>query len=256
MVPFALGHRLPGWLRKPLFGDRERYGLEIRDDDPDWIAWRDEICLQFYEGTQKQAAGDRVNDAGYRIMRDVDLTGLRVLEIGPGHIRHLPYWRGTPACFVIADIQQNMLDASSAILTEHGITHQAVHVARHRELPFANAEFDLVVSFYALEHLYPFAPYLAEMLRVLKPGGRLVGAIPAEGGIAWGLGRYLTSRRWMKHNSNIDPDKLICWEHPNFADGLVETLDGAMERQRLSFWPLRVPSIDLNLVLKFIYVRC
>jgi hypothetical protein len=33
----------------------------------------------------------------------------------------------------------------------------------------------------------------------------------------WGLGRMVTSRRWFKAHTTIDLNKLICWEHPNFA---------------------------------------
>jgi SAM-dependent methyltransferase len=99
------------------------------------------------------------------------------------------------------------------------------------------------------------APYLDEMLRVLKSGGRLVGAIPAEGGLAWGTGRFFTSRRWLRRNSSIDPDKIICWEHPNFADFLLNSLDERMTRQWLSYWPFGLASIDFNLVIRFIHVR-
>ena len=112
-----------------------------------------------------------------------------------------------------------------------------------------------MVSFYSLEHLYPLEPYVAGILRVLKPGGVLIGAIPAEGGLGWGLGRYLTSRRWFKKHTTINPDKLICWEHPNFADHVLTTLDRNMVQQHLGFWPLAVPSIDMNLVIKFIYAK-
>ena len=35
----------------------------------------------------------------------------------------------------------------------------------------------------------------------------------------------LTSRRWMKKNTNIDPDKIIYWEHPNFVSNIKFHLD-------------------------------
>ena len=72
-------------------------------------------------------------------------------------------------------------------------------------------------------------------------------------GLAWGGGRSLTSRRWLKKNTNIDPDKLISWEHPNFADEIFATLDRKFTRQALSFWPCRIPLIDANLIGRFIY---
>jgi SAM-dependent methyltransferase len=252
----TLGHRLPHRLSAPLFGDRAKFGLVVRPEDPCWQEWLS-TYLNFYFGTQKQSVGRVVNNAGYGVMTRIDLTGKRVLEIGPGDINHIGWWRGTPACYVCADIQEAMLDLSSKRLTARGISHESrlVNRADLGVLPFEDCEFDVVVSFYSLEHLYPLARYVDGMLRVIKPGGMLIGAIPAEGGLGWGIGRLLTSRRWLKRNTNINPDKLICWEHPNFADHILATLDGRMRRQYLGFWPLGIPSIDLNLVIKFVYAK-
>lgn len=252
----TLGHRLPHVLSAPLFGDRAKFGLVVQLEDACWQEWQ-KTYLDFYFGTQKQSVGRVVNNAGYGVMRRIDLTGQQVLEVGPGDINHIGCWRGTPARYVIADIQQAMLDLASERLSAGGIPHECRLVERSDlgVLPFEDGQFDVVVSFYSLEHLYPLAPYVDGMLRVLKPGGALIGAIPAEGGLGWGMGRFLTSRRWLKRNTGIDPDKLICWEHPNFADHILGTLDGRMRQQYLGFWPLGIPSIDLNLVIKFVYAK-
>ncbi len=45
-------------------------------------------------------------------------------------------------------------------------------------LPFADATFDVVSAFDVLEHLHAPEPALAEIARVLKPGGFLIGATP------------------------------------------------------------------------------
>jgi len=252
----TLGHRLPHLLSARLFGDRARFGLVAQADDSCWLEWQ-RAYLDFYFSTQRQSVGRVVNDAGYRVMTRIDLTGKQVLEIGPGDIAHIGWWRGTPARYVAADIQEAMLTLSSGILAARDIPHESRLLDRADlgRLPFEAAEFDAVVSFYSLEHLYPLAPHVDGVLRVLKPGGTLIGAIPAEGGLGWGLGRFLTSRRWLKRNTSINPDKLICWEHPNFADQILGTLDRRMRRQYLGFWPLAIPSIDLNLVIKFIYAK-
>src|SRR5690606_17752765 len=103
--------------------------------------------------------------------------------------------------------------------------------------------------------LHPFSRYLDGMLRVLRSGGILVGAIPAEGGLGWGLGRFLTSRRWLLRNTGIDPDKIICWEHPNFAEDILRHMDGQLVRRVLRYWPLGVPSLDLNLIVQFVFEK-
>jgi hypothetical protein len=97
---------------------------------------------------------------------------------------------------------------------------------------------------------------LSDLVRVLKPGGILAGAIPTEGGLAWGAGRYLTSRRWLRKNTGIDPDKIICWEHPNYADAVIAQLDNAMHRDSVKFWPFSaIPLLDTNLIIRFEYSK-
>jgi len=148
-----------------------------------------------------------------------------------------------------------MMGFAANKLTEKGIPYESVFVARNQALPIESSSVDVVVSFYSLEHLYPLEPYLQDMCRVLKPGGLLIGAVPSEGGLAWGLGRMLTSRRWFKKNTNIDPDKIICWEHPNYADHLFAEMDRLFVRKDVKFWPLGVPLLDINLILSFQYIK-
>ena len=253
MTRLAIRHILPSFLRAPLWGDRERWGLTVKEQDPCWQEWLDTYA-DFYLANQREGIGTRVNDAGYRVMSSIDLSGKRVLEIGAGDIRHMPHWRGQPAEYLLADVSTDMMDFARKRLSEADIPHRPLLVKRNQLLALDDASVDVIVSFYSLEHLYPLRPYLEEMQRVLKPGGTLIGAIPAEGGLAWGGGRLLTSRRWFKKNTTIDPDKIICWEHPNFADQIVAELDQLFERQNLVHWPLSwVPLLDLNLILRFLY---
>ena len=65
--------------------------------------------------------------------------------------------------------------------------------------------------------------------------------------------RYLSY--WFKKNTNIDPDKIICWEHPNYADHLFAEMDRLFVRKDVKFWPLGVPLLDVNLILSFHYIK-
>ncbi|MCX7734255.1 MAG: class I SAM-dependent methyltransferase [bacterium] len=256
MIYITFGYRLPYFISKVLFGDRRRFGVVANTDDPCWKEW-EKTYLDFYYNNQKKSVGKIVNNAGYHVMSKIDMEGKKILEIGPGDISHIPYWRSKPDLYIIADTQNQMLDLSSKKLERFNINYSKILVMGRGfiELPFRDEELDIIVSFYTFEHLFPLENYLKEFKRILKKGGRIVGAIPCEGGLAWDLGRFFTTRRWFKRNTNINPDKIICWEHPNFADTVLKTLDLHMKRLYVNFWPFKIPFIDFNLIVSFIYEK-
>ncbi len=256
MSSFRIGKYLPYFVSKRLFGDRTKFGLTIIPEDSDWQEWEKRF-LEFYYVNQKASVGKIVNDAGYKVLNSVSMDTKKILEIGPGDIPHFRFWNGKPAEYVMADVSQEMLAKAENTLRDNDIPYEKIHLIRKdaNKLPFPDKSFDIILSFYSLEHMADLQTYIDELIRVLVPGGVLVGAIPCEGGLGWGLGRFITSRRWLLKNTTINPDKIICWEHPGFADRILNALRIKMKEKYLSFWPLGISSVDLNLVVKFIYER-
>jgi SAM-dependent methyltransferase len=251
----TLGYRLPQRLAVPLFGDRKQWGQSPVPGDPCWREWQS-IINDFDLATQRDGVRLVMKNAGYRIMGDLDLAGKAVLEIGPGTMAHMRYWRGWPAQYDLFDVTEDRMREASRLLTGNDIPHAAYWQPPSPEVafPVASGRYDVIVAFYSLEHLHPLSRYMAEIVRVLKPGGYVVGAIPCEGGISFGLARLLSTRRWFRKHSTIEPDKWICWEHPNFADAVVRALDAFLERAYISCFPLPfLPCVDLNLIVKVLY---
>ena len=244
---------VPHVLSALLWGDRKQYGLVPNQQDNCWKTWR-RIYSEVYEANQRNGIGVHVNDAGYRVMSGIHLTKKTVLEIGAGDIRHISCWNGFPDRYILAETSAVMMKKAEKRLQENSVSYRSLLLKPDEEWLVDSQSVDVIVSFYSLEHLYPLRLYLDEMKRILKPNGIVVGAIPAEGGLAWGLGRALTSRRWLKKNTNIDPNKMICWEHPNFADQIISEMDEIFMRKTIRYWPLPwLNFLDLNLVVKFIY---
>ena len=240
-----------------LWGNRKQFGLIPDTEDPDWKIWQEKAYSDFYKNTQQRGIGGMVNRMAYHVIERIDFGEKQILEIGPGIIRHLRYIKNKPVKYAICDINEAVLDKSEKILRAAQIPCDTILFERERssELPFADESFDVVISFNSLEHLYPLNNYLVETKRVLKKGGQLVGGIPCEGGIAWGLGRYLTTRRYVHKKYGINYDKIICWEHPNFADFIIEKLDTHFRKKYLKLHPFSFLSIDFNLVASFIYIH-
>jgi SAM-dependent methyltransferase len=99
------------------------------------------------------------------VVRDVAPGGQHqaVLDVGCGQKPYLPYFAAVADEYVGADL--------------HPAPHVDVVCPSHA-LPFPDARFDVVLSTQALEHVPEPAATVAEMHRVLKPGGVLLVSVP------------------------------------------------------------------------------
>ena len=114
-------------------------------------------------------------------------------------------------------------------------------------LDFEDNSFDRLISVYNLEHLPEPHRVLEEWKRVVRPGGTVSIAIPAEGGIPWNLGRYLTTRRQFR-KAGLDLDYIIAREHINACYRLVSLIRHAFEDIDEVWYPSRLPTPHLNLL--------
>ena len=246
---------LTGNIYSRLWGDRRKFGFQPDVNDPDWKIWLEKRYTDFYQNTQQKGIGNRICRLAYKVISKINFKNKKVLEIGPGIVRHLDYIRRKPQIYTICDTEKECLSASKMLLDDAGIRNEKVWLDNISDssLPFPNDGFDIVISFNSLEHLFPLEAYLTEIYRIIKPGGQLVGGIPCEGGLAWGIGRYLTTRRYVRKNYNINYDKIICWEHPNFADFIFSLLERFFKQEYVKFHPFSWLPIDINLVASFIY---
>ncbi|RPI82148.1 MAG: class I SAM-dependent methyltransferase [Nitrosopumilales archaeon] len=251
VMPIAT--KLPRAIQNKLFGEREKYGTHVQPNDPDWSEWLS-YYLKFYQDTQKRGVSKWVNRSGYKILRQISLEKKKVLEIGPGDMPHVGFWIGKPNFYYVCDIREEFLLQSQKLLDKLEIPNTGIQVDSPI-LQIDDQSLDVIIAFYVLEHLDPLNDYIDEFIRILKPGGLLIGGIPTEGGVGWGLGRYFSSRRYILKTSNLNPDKIICWEHPNFAQSILNILDIKMKRKVVSFWPFKLPNIDINLLVRLIYEK-
>lgn len=247
----SLGYRLPKVISIPLFGDREKYGLQTDFDDVMFQKWQI-LETEIHTECQRKGIGKIVNDSGYAILSEIDFSSKNVLEIGVGNLDHIDLLKGTPNKYFLVDQNQTYLDRAAIKLSQKNIPFEKILVSKKEsDLSFLKNKIDIIISFYSLEHLYPLCLYLKQFYDILKDSGLLVGAIPTEGGLAWGLGRFFTTRRYFQKRG-LDLNKLICWEHPNFADFILNNIQKYFKISIISFYPFYIPVIDLNLTIRFI----
>jgi ubiquinone/menaquinone biosynthesis C-methylase UbiE len=97
--------------------------------------------------------------------------GHRVLEVGcgQGHLTKALAQRGVD--IVGIDANPRAPEVSGNGLVRH---------MQAESLGFGDETFDFIFSVHAIEHIPPLEEALAEMVRVLKPGGRILFIYPAE----------------------------------------------------------------------------
>jgi SAM-dependent methyltransferase len=100
-----------------------------------------------------------------------DVSGRRILDAGCGSGPLTAALRDAGAVVTGFDASAAMVDLARQRLGEDADLHVADLAA---PLPFADADFDDVVASLVLHYLEDWAGPLAELRRVLKPGGRLL----------------------------------------------------------------------------------
>jgi len=180
------------------------------------------------------------------------VPGSRTLEIGPGNGSHLAFEDlASQQEYVALELRESL---SRSIGDEH-LNVRVVVGDCQAGLDFPDATFDRVLAIHVLEHLDNLPAALREIARVMKPSARFSVVIPAEGGLGYALGRRLTVQRQFEHRYHMPYSWMIKYEHVNQAREVLTELDQVFDVEERTFFPLRVPSVDANLVIGLTLTR-
>ncbi|MEZ5967005.1 MAG: class I SAM-dependent methyltransferase [Planctomycetota bacterium] len=186
-------------------------------------------------------------------------AGQRLLDVGCGPGLLLGAARAREVAAHGIDIAPTALKMAS-----QRVPSASVVLASATELPYADGSFDHVTCIGVLERLSDRPRALAEMARVLRPGGRLCCMVRNANSLSWRIRRGL---RRQDHHSHQDAASLAQWREAFEATGfLVDTVHiDQWWRQRLRrLWrgrpdptrdePVARPVLPLRLALEFIFL--
>jgi len=217
-----------------------------------WLGMWDEGHDYFYRSSGIVAW---VQNAGHRVIRkwrleDGPKQDTVLLDLGCGDGAHLDY-AGEVGTYVGLDMDPAGLKQVAAANASNVKTLVPV-MGDGYVLPFRDNVFDEVISIYSLEHLVYIDLCLEEVSRVLAPGGIFYVSVPNEGGLAWNMGRALSSSQHF--NSDVlDYDRVIAIEHINCIWQIEKALKRHFKLSRMDRFPLKAPGKWCNLVSTY---RC
>jgi ubiquinone/menaquinone biosynthesis C-methylase UbiE len=156
--------------------------------------------------------------------------GKRVLEIGAGIGTDLSQFAANGALVTDLDLSGGHLRLARENFERRGLTGEFVHHDAER-LPFDDNTFDVVYSNGVIHHTPNTRSVVQEIFRVLKPGGKAIVMVYAEGSI-----HYWRNLVWA---IGIKEGQLLQWSIGEIMSRAVERSDNASARPLVKVYTRR-----------------
>lgn len=174
------------------------------------------------------------------------------LEIGAGLGEHMKYEDINRQNYVVLELREEL---AKEIQIRYPFVKTIVGDCQEK-IEESNNFFDRVLAIHVLEHLPNLPAALREIRRVLKPNiGKFIVVIPCEGGIAYGFARTISARRIFEKKYHQKYDWFIQAEHINYPGEIIEELEKLFKIEEMSFFPLKVPNITMNLCIGMVLTK-
>jgi SAM-dependent methyltransferase len=178
----------------------------VRLNDPELVRreYADESRFAVRAGAWERATGPDPRELALEAVAEARPD--RVLEVGPGRGEFAERMaRELGADVVALDQSERMVDLSRA----RGVTAVVGDV---QQLPFPDDFFDCAVAAWMLYHVADLDRALAELARVLRPGGRLVAVTNSRDNLPQLWGQF-GERRLRLHEFNAENGEQILGRH-------------------------------------------
>lgn len=187
--------------------------------------WREELSAQLPMAVRYY---DRRRYEIVRSWMSANLAGTRFLDAGCGDGYVLQetakYFRHSPPAWFGTDISLYKAERANVRLRSTTREHSTAHisVANLEGLPFADRSFDTIVCTEVMEHLLRVENGIGELLRVCRPGGRVILSTPSRHAVALSFANPFT---WLEAAAGLFLPALLPpfhnLEHPGDPDSVV-----------------------------------
>jgi SAM-dependent methyltransferase len=173
------------------------------------------------------------------------------LEIGAGLGEHIKYEPVNSQSYTAMELRE---DLAKEIQRRYPEVKTIVGDCQEK-INAGDGSFDRILAIHVLEHLPNLPAALNEIKRVLNPSkGKFIVVIPCEGGIAYNLARDISARKIFEKKYNEKYDWFVKTEHINYPEEILEELNKLFTIQKVSYFPLKIPSVSLNLCIGLVLI--
>jgi ubiquinone/menaquinone biosynthesis C-methylase UbiE len=167
-----------------------------------------------------------------------------VLELGVGTMAHFDFVKHGFDTYLASDHDPKVVEWLEQKTWDKRVKIQKLS---GRNLPFEDSSIDRVIATHVFEHISDPVSALEECVRVVKPGGVISLILPCDPGFLWQLGRSLGPRK-SALQTGLPYDYYMSIEHVNSIQNLQRILQFHFPDIVETWWPLRIPSANLNLI--------
>jgi SAM-dependent methyltransferase len=193
---------------------------------------------------KKYGAIERFNH-GYPLQVLPDRERFVTLELGAGLGAHLAFEDLSRQDYHCIELRENMAEAINKRFP--GVS--AIVGDCQENLPYTDNFFDRVVVVHVLEHLPNLPGCIAEVRRVLKPGGIFSIVLPCDPGLAYGVARKVSAERIFRKRYKQSYRWFIDREHINSPAEILSLLDSGFVELDRTYFPLHIPIMNFNLCI-------
>lgn len=223
--------------------------------------------LNFYNLTQRKGLINRTNQiADLLVKNEVKKLLFRpnskpmTLELGATQGQHLKFVQlSDHKIYVGIDIEIRQSEDLSPIINLTSVHNNLVFLGGDIErLPFKSKSFDLVTSLCVFHHLLFPEKAMAEVIRVLKPGGYLVVQLPTDPGFLNQLIKRLVIFPILRKSNNSDIKLYYARSHRNHIWALLRQFEHILKpkgRVKVRYWPFVFPSWNFNLSVIVVFKK-
>jgi SAM-dependent methyltransferase len=216
---------------------------------PEQRAIADDFMRHWHEVLpRKYGAIERFNH-GYPLRHLPSARPFRTIELGAGIGEHLNHEDLSIQEYHCIELRENM----TSEIHRRFPTVTATNADCQKQLPYPDAYFDRAVAVHVFEHLPDLPNAVAELVRVLKPGGIASLVIPCDPGLVYSIARKISSERIFRKRYKQPYTWYIASEHVNRPGEILSIMSSRMTEIHRSYFPLGIPIISANLCMGLTY---